>query len=142
VLPHNFHDWYVVRYEHRCSERLFILDVDPPEGGSGSPMRLTFQGVAAIDIDSPWAGNIVLDVTRHEWGPALEGQQDRIVEVLDPQVVPLKYGQPESFADLLEILRRTQLKYFEICTSYGLAGWIIAEQASASARPVALETTL
>lgn len=98
----------------------------------GSPTRLTFEGVAAVEFDAPGVENILFEIVEHPWDRTLEELEDRIAHTLDPRVVPLKHDQPASLDELLEILRGTPLKFFEIGTSYCLGGWIIAERASAA----------
>ncbi|MGP1310543.1 MAG: hypothetical protein ACTS27_10135 [Phycisphaerales bacterium] len=144
MLPHNFHDWYVARYEHRCSERVFILDLDPPGVRHELPMRVIFEGVGAVQLDFPWEKSIISEITDDErrWTMGLDERCECVIRSLDPSVVFLQTPESTTFDELVEALDRASLRFFEISTSYGLDGWIIAERASAAPRHDSLETTL
>ncbi len=105
-------------------------------------MRVTFYGVAGVQLNSPWRENILFEIFEDEPDPSLEADPRAISEMLDPAVLAFKYGESVSLPDVLEALHRAQLKVFGIRTSYGLSGWILAERVTAEPQPEDIESTL
>src|SRR5436853_7690269 len=123
----SFHDNFVYAYTVLCEERRIVLNTHFRDGGANELTDVVFEGVEAHYLRCSHDSNILFDI--------VEVEPEKIVsEYGDLFAAEKNFGWPrieyKDRADLVNILKARGVKGFEIHSSYGLEGCILASQMS------------
>ncbi|QJC23775.1 hypothetical protein [Ralstonia solanacearum] len=113
-------------YEVRCSERIIVVRAEyGGDSRSGAGINLVFAGVQAYQFEGDAFGNIILDLEEVPLQGLLEERWAGIAESYRMSGAPGPWGAKLSAA--AQYLRELGAKGFVLSSSYGLSGWVIAE---------------
>ncbi|HEX8913438.1 MAG TPA: hypothetical protein VF796_13840 [Humisphaera sp.] len=132
----SVHDNNVYAYAVLCERRRLVLHTEYRDGDAEEYTDVVFAGVVAHHFEDVLAGNILFGID--------EVDPERIVaEWADLFARRKNYGWPRVEYDrqeeLVAALRRDGVKGFEIGSSYGLGGWVLAAGMDVVPRAAKLE---
>ena len=121
----SVHDNNVYAYGVDCAGRRIVLHTEYREAGEPEFTDVVFTGVLAHHFEDVMRGNILFDVNEIDVADVVA----RWAAVFSARK---HYGWPEAIEysepqELPELLRQRNLKAYEIHSSYGLGGWVLAE---------------
>jgi len=138
VTTRSIHDNLVYAYSVLCRRRQIVLHTEHLKGGGGTGAveeytDVVFDGVLAHHFENVLSGNILSSIE--------EVGVDHIVRNW-PGVFASgrRYGMPEGVTyedprELPVLLARRGMKAYEISSSHGLNGWVLAETMTLRNRP-------
>ena len=142
----SWHDYHLTGYSVDGSNQKFTLSVLWPYEAEADIKRasVVFSGVECHCLEHDLGTNVILDVG--EWP-----LRDFFAAWSDRFEAECKWGWPkfwrpdplarqttvQAAEQALAVLRRKNVKCFELSSSYGLSGWILAVDISHHALPVA-----
>jgi len=138
VKDRSIHDNKVYAYSVLCERRQIVLYTEYRDGVSaGEFTDVIFSGVVAHHFQDVLSGNIlfgieevgVADLVR-DWTELFAGRK----KYAWPDV--MEYKDPE---DLIRMLEQRGVKAFEISSSFGLGGWVLATKKEVSERAAKME---
>ena len=119
----SIHDNNVFAIDIRCEEKVIVLHTEFREGTPPEYVDVVFSGVVAHHFNHVLDGNILLDIT--EWQPrAFYEENSRYLLEFQKYGLPIDCGNSETF---VEHFIQANLRVFIIYASYGMSGWVIAE---------------
>ena len=128
----SVHDSNVYAYAVLCEQRRIVLHTEYRDGGAEEYTDVLFDGVIAHHFDDVLDGNILFDIEE-------EDPQKIVMDWADLFAHRKTYGWPKvQYADpqeLVAILRRDGVRAYEIGSSYGLTGRVLAAKLDLLARP-------
>lgn len=123
------HDANVYSYEVVAEARLIVLHTEYWPGDERTEFSdIEFHGVAAHQFEHVLSGNILFDIVAVE----ARGFVERWASVLGGGI---RYGVPEGskkihdVLDLVPWIDSQGLRAYEVASSYGLQGFVLAERA-------------
>lgn len=127
----SLHDNYLVSYEVNCHARQIKLCTQPPEGVEEHGGRtVVFNGVEGYHFEHDAFGNIIFALEEvaverllSEHGPAI-AESWRVAGAPGPWA--------GDFASAAQVLTAKGVKGFLLSSSYGLSGWVLAQEVSVS----------
>jgi hypothetical protein len=129
----EIHDSLLVAYSVNSESGELVLSCQPHHGCGTAPFSVVFAGVAAHCFEAPLLPAILFDITqvpatdllKTEW-PAIESGFKQC-------------GWPGAWAETLAgavgYSAASDLHAFQIESSYGLSGWVLARSAGVAGRP-------
>jgi hypothetical protein len=125
----SVHDNLLVSYEVQCEARTIVLRTEYREAGKTTEFtNIVLKGVQAYRFENDAFGNIILDL---ETVPTDQLLTEIGSEILESYRLA---GSPGPWAANLESaaehLRHRGVKGFILSSSYGLSGWVLAEEMS------------
>lgn len=138
VSEQSVHDSTVYAYSVLCEQRRIILHTEYRHGEAEEYTDVIFLGVVAHHFESVLAGNILFGIEQVE--------VDRIVQEWAGLFAAEKnYGWPDLIryadpAELISVLRQRRILGWEVSSSLGLSGWVMAEKMDIASRTLKLET--
>lgn len=118
----SYHDYNIYRYENHCEEQTIRLYLRKHYGEDHA--TLMFLGVVGHLLEHALAGNIVLDLGEVDSAYFYNREKEGLNSYQ-------KYGlhlDTSSLDHFLSGLAEKNLTCYELTTSYGLSGWIIARE--------------
>ena len=129
----GIHDSRLMAYSVNSETQEVVLTFHPHQGSAASSVALTFYGVAAHCFDAPLLPAILAAVIPVSAAWLLNNQWPSIERGYR------QCGWPGPWADTLANATRfvevSSLQGFQIESSYGLSGWVLARSAKAVASP-------
>jgi hypothetical protein len=123
VIP-SIHDSLLYAYEVDGDSRTIVLHTRPHQGGGTEFIDVTFRGVLGYDFDGDCLGNIVFGIRE---APASEMIGDGVAW----RERNRQYGWPEGWNSRKEgpdeFIARCNCRVYELSSSYGMDGFVIAE---------------
>ena len=125
------HDSLLVAYSVDSSNGELVLSVEPQHGSALAPFSVQFHGAVAHSFETPLLPAILYginkitaaDLVRSEWQAIERGYK--------------LGGWPGPWAgslqDALAFVEASDLVGFQIESSYGLSGWVLAKSATSTA---------
>jgi hypothetical protein len=128
----SVHDNLLYSYSVNCENRRIVLHTRFPTDSPTEYTDVIFTGVVAHHFEHVLSGNILFDVTEIPLRDLVTGSA-----VLFAAGKP--YGWPDGIEyrdaeDLIGILEGRGAHGFEISSSYGMSGWVIAGSTERKAR--------
>jgi hypothetical protein len=128
MLP-TFHDNFLVSYEVNCEMRRIRLRTRPELArDSSTDCTIEFSGVEGYNFKNDAFGNIVFALTEVSVDKILVDHGSEIEES------NRMAGAPGRWADDLKaasaMLGGQGIRGFELSSSYGLSGWVLAKEAA------------
>jgi hypothetical protein len=131
-MERSVHDNLLYGYEVACEGRRIVLHTEFRDGGVEEFTDVIFSGVVAHHFQDVLTGNILFGIDEMDveqivqsWGELFsEGTRHGWPDVI-------KYDNP---ADLVAMLRERGVKAFEISSSFGLRGFVLATAMELRAR--------
>jgi hypothetical protein len=129
----EIHDSLLVAYSVNSEASELVMHCQPHHGCGNAPFSVVFAGVSAHCFEFPLLPSILLDITQvpaatlltEEW-PAIERGSKQC-------------GWPGSWAQTLagavSYAEASKLHGFQIGSSYGLEGWVLAQSARVASGP-------
>ena len=120
----SVHDNNLYAYAVICDQRQIMLHTEFVHGSATEYTDVVFSGVVAHYFEDVLSGNILFDIN--------EVDPETIVrERADLFAGRKNYGWPDGIRyrdvdDLVGILRRLGVRGYEIGSSYGMSGWVLA----------------
>ena len=119
----SIHDNNVYAIDIQCKEKAIILHTEFREGKLTEYVDVVFSGVTAHHFYHVLDGNILFDITESPPQNFYEENKKYLQEFS-------RYGLPincDSSKIFEEQIKKENLRIFEINPTYGLSGWVIAE---------------
>ena len=119
------HDSLLVGYSVNSRSHEIVLSIDPHHGSAPRPFSIRFTGVTAHQFVYPHLPSVPFGIDelptekfiRDKWNALVEGSKEN--------------GWPgfpvETIEKASEHLARESLRAFEVSSSYGLSGWVLAK---------------
>jgi hypothetical protein len=120
----SVHDNFVYAYIVECEDRRIVLYTHFRDGSANEYTDVIFTGVVAHHFECVLPGNILFDVDEipcrqivEQWAALFAAQKN--------------YGWPDAISyggaeDLIRALEARAARGFQISSSYGLGGWVLA----------------
>jgi hypothetical protein len=127
----SVHDNVLVSYEFRCEEQTIILHTEYREDAKPTEFtNVVFEGVRAYHLQNDAFGNIIFDVSEIPMEQFLNRYGGELFEL------ERMTGSLGKWVEALDTapgyLREQEIKGFELSSSLGLSGWILAKGTSIS----------
>jgi hypothetical protein len=125
-MASSIHDNLLIGYEVHCETREIRIQTEFRDRGEPfERVLVVFTGVEAYDFKYDCFGNIIFDI---EEIPPESVISDRIAEFQEGN----RYGWPpfwkNSLDEVQRYLREHSVRGFELSSSYGMSGWILARE--------------
>ena len=121
------HDSLLVGYSVNSERQELLLSIKPHHDSAPAPFAVLFQGVAAHSFDTPVMPAILYGITRISAGDLIRADWPAIERGFKLG------GWPGPWADTLtnatDFADSKGLSGFQIESSYGLSGWVLAQSA-------------
>jgi hypothetical protein len=128
-LP-SFHDDFLVSYEVDCEARRIRLRAKPDgrvEANRGLPARaIIFEGVEGYQFENDAFGNIIFSLECISVERLLAAYGSKIAESFRQAGAPGPWAA--DIAAAAQFLKTKGVQAFELSSSYGLSGWILAKE--------------
>lgn len=126
-MNRSVHDNLIVSYEVHCEGREIRLCTEKRDGGEPfERIVIVVRGVEAYYFEHDCLGNILSDIEEVPADDILREQESRFIEGHRAA------GWPRFWRNSLEeargYLRENGTRGFEISSSYGLSGWVLAAE--------------
>jgi hypothetical protein len=119
------HDSLLVAYSVSARSNEIVLSIDPHHGSAPRPFSVRFSGVAAHQFVYPHLPSILFGIDELPTEQLLRDKWDSLVNGNRQNGWP---GFPvETLEKASEHLTRESLRAFEVSSSYGLSGWVLAK---------------
>jgi hypothetical protein len=129
ALP-SFHDDFLVSYEVDCEARRIKLRAKPDDrvkANKDLPIRaIVFEGVEGYQFENDAFGNIIFSLERISVEQLLANYGSKIVESYRRSGAPGPWAA--DIAAATQSLEAKGVQAFELSSSYGLSGWILAKE--------------
>jgi hypothetical protein len=126
-LP-SLHDDFLVSYEVDCEARRIRLRAKPDdrvEANKGLPIRaIVFEGVEGYQFEDDAFGNIIYSLERISVEQLLAFYGSEIAESFRQAGAPGPWAA--DIAAATQSLKAKGVQGFQLSSSYGLSGWILA----------------
>ncbi|QQO22456.1 hypothetical protein JJB98_22245 [Bradyrhizobium diazoefficiens] len=137
MLP-SLHDYFLISYEVHCEARRITLrtrpDTRPHPGISPSLDRVVlFDGVEGYHFEGDAFGNIIFSLTEVPVEKLLLDHQTEINDSYRMSGAPGPWAADLSSAGAM--LGAKGIRGFELSSSYGLSGWLLAKQVEVTGGP-------
>jgi hypothetical protein len=133
----SVHDNNVYAYAVLCERRRIVLYTHYRDGGAEEYTDVTFSGVVAHHFEDALSGNILFGIEEMDVGQVVNDWTDLFARRKNygwPDVIDYKDAD-----DLISILRQRGVKAFDIGSSFGLGGWVLAKKMDVSKRAAKME---
>lgn len=119
----SLHDYYIEKYEVLSSKKEIVFHAKFEDSKPYKNSVAKFVGVVGHHFEHTLSCNIILSLEETENHNIFYQNSENELKRYS------KYGLPintESSAKFIECLKTENLKIFEIYSSYGLSGWVMA----------------
>ena len=128
----SIHDNNIYAYAVYCGSRQIVLHTEFRDGGSEEYTDVTFTGVVAHHFECVLSGNIMFGIEEVDVEKIVRSSADLFA-------IQKNFGWPEGIEyrdadDLVSIIRQRGVRGYEIGSSYGLSGWVLAVRMDVSER--------
>ena len=121
-IMRSIHDNNIYSIEIRCEENIIILHTNFLEEDASEHTDVIFSGVMGHRFENVLEGNLIIDI--EEWEPEkFYIAFETALQTYCRYGFPLIFSNSEGFC--IAMLQK-KLKAFVIDSSYGLFGWVIA----------------
>lgn len=131
VLP-SLHDDFLISYKVHCAERRITLraqrDTRPHAPDPASDRIIVFEGVEGYHFEGDAFGNIIFSLTEISIDKILLDYRLEIAKSYRMSGAPGPWAADLDSASA--VLRGKGIRGFELSSSYGLCGWILAKEAA------------
>lgn len=127
----SVHDNNVYAYVVQCERRRIVLHTEYRDGGAEEYTDVAFSGVVAHHFETVLSGNILFDITEVEPGQIVRGWAELFARQKNYGWPAIKYDDPQA---LTSALVGMGVRGYEIGSSYGLTGWVLAAEMVVSPR--------
>ncbi len=117
----KIHDYNIYKYEINCHKKSITLYLKYDEQKNEYYKNIEFNDVLTHDFDNVMEGNIVLDLDILDFNDLFEDY-----EITKEMMSYL--GNSNKRDEIVTSLKNDNYKCYEISSSYGLSGWIIAKK--------------
>ncbi len=118
----SVHDNNIYSIEIKCEDNVIILHTKSDDGEAPKKTDIILKGVLGHQFENVLEGNIILNI--EEW------ESEKLYSEFETTLITYaSYGFPLRFSNSEEFcieMQRKNLKAFVINSSYGLSGWIVA----------------
>ena len=119
----SLHDNNIYSIEIRCEKKTILLHTEFLEGEVPEYTDVIFNDVIWHQFQHILEGNILFDI--EEWPPDnFFKEYKETLNTISRYGFPLDFNTVQEFCD---VLSKKNMKIFIINSSYGLSGWLIAE---------------
>ncbi|MEY3480346.1 MAG: hypothetical protein RIQ71_1121 [Verrucomicrobiota bacterium] len=123
----SVHDNSVVAYEVLAKEKKIVLHTECLDRESHEFTDIVFEEVLAYDFENDLFGTIIFDVKEVDLSVLLK-EKAAMFEG------GWRYGWPRGWEkdkeDIEVFVRRLEMRAFELSSSYGMSGWVLARRMS------------
>jgi hypothetical protein len=133
----SVHDNNVYAYSVLCERRQIVLYTEYRDGGAEEYTDVLFSGVVAHHFEDVMSGNILFGIEEVDVAQLVSEWSDLFGRRKNygwPDVIEYKDAD-----DLISILRQRGIKGFDIGSSFGLGGWVLATKLDVSKRAEKVE---
>ena len=131
----SVHDNNLYAYAILCEQQRIVLHTGYRGRGGDEYTDVTFIGVAAHYFEDVLQGNILFGIDEVEPEKIVNEWADLFARRKKWGWPALEYSDPE---DLVSLLKKRGVRGYEIGSSYGLSGWVLATAIDISARAAKL----
>jgi hypothetical protein len=130
MLP-SLHDNFLASYEVNCETRQIKLYTKPdprdPARREVRPRTIVFNGVEGYQFENDAFGNIIFSLSAIPVEQLLADHGSRIAESHRMAGAPGPWAA--DLASAAQALTAMGIQAFDLSSSYGLSGWILAKEA-------------
>jgi hypothetical protein len=119
----SLHDYNIYKYEVYSSSKEIILHTKEHHGKKEAVV--TFSGVTGHLLEHALEGNIILDFEEHGDLSVFYKRASSDLQRYQKYGLPLKTNTEQEF---ISSMQGANLKAYEISSSYGLTGWVLATE--------------
>ncbi len=119
----SIHDNNVFAIDIRCNEKVIVLHTEFREAKPPEYVDVVFSGVVAHHFNHVLDGNILFDITESPPQTFYDENKEYFRE-FSRYGLDINCDDSEAFVE--QVIQKN-LRIFEINPSYGLSGWVIAE---------------
>lgn len=116
----SLHDYEILNYNINFKNSLLTIDVTNDE----SNKRIEFVGAIAHQFSDEIPYSIILDLDELDIKYFFSSNKD-LLEEKKNSGWPLMYSSVE---ELEKMLQESDIRYYVLYSSYGMTGWVLAEQ--------------
>ncbi|MBO0474413.1 hypothetical protein JZO86_11955 [Enterococcus ureasiticus] len=116
----SLHDYEILNYNINFKNSLLTIDVTNDE----SNKRIDFVGAIAHQFSDEIPYSIILDLDELDIKYFFSSNKD-LLEEKKNSGWPLMYSSVE---ELEKMLQESDIRYYVLYSSYGMTGWVLAEQ--------------
>lgn len=120
----NVHDNFVYSYAVLCEDRRIILFTHFRDNGADEFTDATFDGVLVHFFQTSLSGNILFGIYEVSAESVVRDDADLFARQKDFWWPEIKYT---NLDDLIRILNERGIRGYEIHSSLGLSGWVLAK---------------
>jgi hypothetical protein len=128
----SVHDNNVYAYAVLCEQRRIVLHTQYRDGSPEEYTDVVFEGVVAHHFEDVLEGNIRFGIDEVDPEHVVRGWADLFGRRRNYGWPRVPYPDPQ---ELVAVLRRDGVKGYEIGSSYGLCGWVLATTMDVVGRP-------
>lgn len=132
----SVHDNNVYAYIVQCEGRQIVLHTEYRDGGAEEFTDVIFTGVVAHHFECVLHGNILFGITEVEPGDIVPQSAELFARQKSYGWPAIEYGEPQ---ELVSALKSQGVRGFEIASSYGLKGWVLAGAMEVAERTARME---
>jgi hypothetical protein len=127
------HDSLLVAYSVNSESGELSLSCQPHHGCGKAPFSVVFTGVAAHSFEFPLLPAILFDITQVSAADLLKAEWSAIEQGTKQCGWPGPWA--ETLADAVDHAAASDLRGFQVESSYGLEGWVLAQSARVAGGP-------
>lgn len=122
----SIHDNIIYAYSVLCEQRRLVLHTEYRSESVKEYTDVVFKGVVAHYFETVVQRNILFDVSEVSPEKIVREWADLFARQKAYRWPEIEYSDPQQ---LIAILRSRSIKAFEVGSSYGLSGWVLASSA-------------
>ena len=123
-MEKSVHDNFIVGYEVQCERREVRLFTEYRDGDKLERTVVVFSGVEAYTFRYDCMGNIIFDIEEVSAESIVSARQAEFAEGHRLSGWPRFWR--DSLDEVYKYLREQETRGFELSSSYGMDGWVIA----------------
>lgn len=131
MIGRSIHDNVIYGYTVDCERQRIILHTEFHETGRAEYTDVIFLGVLVHHFERVLMGNILFSIDEVEPDQIIEGWQQVFMRQKQYCWPAIEY---QALDELAATLRQRGLSGYEISSSYGMSGWVLAEEMEICAR--------
>jgi hypothetical protein len=134
----SVHDNNVYAYAVHCARQRIVLHTEYPDGSAEEFTDVIFSGVVAHYFENVLSGNILFDITEVEPARIVQSWAELFAHKKNFGWPAIEYDDPQ---ELTSILVGLGISGYDIASSYGLSGWVLATEMTMSPRTARVQAS-
>lgn len=119
----SIHDNNIYAYSVHCEQQRIVLHTEYRDGGAEEYTDVIFSGVLAHNLECVLPGNILFGIELVDPERIVLQWAELFARLKNYGWPAIEYGEPK---ELVSLLKQRGIKGYEIGSSFGLSGWVLA----------------